>query len=190
MENANQLLNILVKEGDKLNLLKRMTFFIFVFSSMLLSSCKESVTFQTSEVIKEKSKQQIIVDIKGAITFPGIYAIEEDMLLIDVVKLAGGFTDQADISNLNLAMPVSDNQMIVIPLISASNSSKIDKNLININTSSLNELTVLPGIGEAKAQNIIDYRVNNGNFTSIEQLKEVKGISESIYNKIKTMVTL
>ena len=132
-----------------------------------LTSCQESISFSTEEVKNQINQSQIIVDIKGAVVFPGIYSIDENMLLIDVVKLAGGFTDQADTTNINLAMPIGNNQMIIIPLIKETNVNQTENNLININTSSLTELTVLPGIGETKAQNIIDYRTNNGNFTSI-----------------------
>lgn len=179
-----------MKEGDNMNRLKLTIFLLTITFITFLTSCQESISFSTEEVKKQINQSQIIVDIKGAVVFPGIYSIDENMLLIDVVKLAGGFTDQADTTNINLAMPIGNNQMIIIPLIKETNVNQTENNLININTSSLTELTLLPGIGETKAQNIIDYRTNNGNFTSIEQLKEVKGISESVFNKIKTLVTL
>lgn len=172
--------------------MKRRKFLVFVMiiiSSFLLSSCKEEVSFVTGGTVNKKS-DSIIVDIKGAVVFPGIYSVSESALIIDVIRLAGGLLDCADVKKINFATPVESNQMIVIPQQVISNEVEEENKLININTSTLFELTALPGIGEVKAQNIIDYRDINGKFTSLEQLKNVSGISETVYNKIKTMVTL
>ena len=157
-----------------------------IISMFSLTSCKEEVVFEKNEITYETN--QIVIDIKGGVLFPGIYNIEEGSLLIDVIKLAGGLQDTADLSNVNLAMPLSNNQMIVIPF----TTTNMDKNnpLININTCSIEDLKKIPGIGDAKAKNIIDYRIENGYFTSIEELKKVKGINENLFNEIKTMVTL
>ena len=74
--------------------------------------------------------------------------------------------------------------MIVIP------TKEKNQNLVNINNATKEELVTLPGIGEAKAQNIINYRMKNGKFISVEELKKVSGISEEIYNKIKELVRI
>lgn len=161
-----------------------------LFTLLSLVSCEEEVSFSQGGQVSLEGSNQIIVDIKGAVEFPGIYSVNEDALLIDVVKLAGGLLDIADVKNINFVTPVFNNQMIVIPTITTSNDQEKEDFLVNINTSNITELSILPGIGEVKAQSIIDYRNTNGRFTSIEQLRNVSGISESIYNKIKTMVTL
>lgn len=167
---------------------KLMLLVLTIVLSTMVSSCKEEVSFVSGGAIIESQSDYYIIDIKGAVLFPGVYSVESSALLIDVINLAGGLLENADSSNINLAMPVINNQMIIIP----SKVSEVTKedDLININTSSVSELTILPGIGDVKAQNIVDYRNKNGKFTSIEQLKNVSGISEALYNKIKTMVTL
>ena len=161
---------------------KKINLIIMLLFTVILAGCEEEITFDGGEIIKEKT--QIIVDIKGAVMFPGIYAVDEGSLLIDVVNLAGGFLNNADVSSVNYAMVVENNQMIVIPIINSSS------NLININNASLEELMMLPKIGKAKAENIINYRMKIGKFTSIEQLKNVDGLSDAIFEEIKSLVTL
>ena len=161
---------------------KKINLIIILLFTFILAGCEEEITFDGGEIIKEKT--QIIVDIKGAVMFPGIYAVDEGSLLIDVVNLAGGFLNNADVNSINYAMVVENNQMIVIPIINSSS------NLININNASLDELMMLPKIGKAKAENIINYRMKIGKFTSIEQLKNVDGLSDAIFEDIKSLVTL
>lgn len=175
-------------KGGIVMIKKLMLLVLTIVLSTMVSSCKEEVSFVSGGAIIESQSDYYIIDIKGAVLFPGVYSVESSALLIDVINLAGGLLENADSSNINLAMPVINNQMIIIP----SKVSEVTKedDLININTSSVSELTILPGIGDVKAQNIVDYRNKNGKFTSIEQLKNVSGISEALYNKIKTMVTL
>lgn len=159
--------------------MKKNILIIFILL-LLLVSCKEEIEFTPSQ---STSVNTYKVDIKGAVKFPGIYDIEENMLLIDLVNLAGGFKENADTSNINLALVLEPNQMIYIP-----SNETITDSLININQATKNELMSLPGIGEAKANKIIEYRTINGSFINIEELKKVSGISEEIYNKIKELV--
>lgn len=170
--------------------LKLLVVFFSIVSLCFLSSCEEDISFVSGGIVMNNSNEDIIVNIKGAVMFPGVYSVKENSLLIDVVNLAGGLVDNADVNNINFAMTVSNNQMIVIPITLEEDASVKEETLININTSSVSELTILPGIGEVKAQNIVDYRNINGMFTSVDQLKNVSGISETLFNKIKTMVTL
>lgn len=176
-------------KGGIVMIKKLMLLVLTIVLSTMVSSCKEEVSFVSGGAIIESQSDYYIIDIKGAVLFPGVYSVESSALLIDVINLAGGLLENADSSNINLAMPVINNQMIIIPS-KVSEVTKEEDDLININTSSVSELTILPGIGDVKAQNIVDYRNQNGKFTSIEQLKNVSGISETLYNKIKTMVTL
>ena len=161
--------------------MKKYLSLIFLLIGSLVS-CNNEISFtETKEII---TKGQIVVDIKGAVMFPGIYSVDSDALLIDVINLAGGLLSVADVDNINLVSKVENHQMIVIPKKDVSN------NLLNINKATIEELMKLPGIGKTKAENIINYRNRNGKFISIEQLKEVDGITLTIYNDIKTMVTL
>lgn len=157
---------------------------------MLLTSCNEEVTYVPNQTFPNQYTNEIIVDLKGAVCFPGLYSVRENSLLIDVIKLAGGLIDGADEEKINFAMTLTNNQMIIIPSKHVSETNDNDIGLININTGTISDLSTLPGIGTAKARNIIDYRSDCGMFTSIDQLKNVSGISESIFEKIKSMVTL
>lgn len=160
---------------------KKLSYLVLILIFVLVG-CEEEISFSQTEVITKKN--QVVVDVKGEIAFPGLYSVDEGSLLIDVVNLAGGFLKNADVRNINLASIVENNQMIIIPSVS------ITSNLVNINTASVEELMTLPKIGKTKAENISNYRKSIGKFTSIEQLKNVEGLSDSIFEEIKTMVTL
>lgn len=127
-----------------------------------------------------------LVDVKGAVLYPGIYVIKSNAILQDVVNLAGGFLSNADTSKLNLAKKISNNEMIIIPFSSQTDQS----GLVNINTASLEELMTIPKIGQAKAQAIIDYRNTSGPFFTIADIKKVSGISDVIYQQIKTYICI
>ena len=171
------------------------------------------------EQIEESNKKQkeevpkVIVDIKGMVNNPGVYEVEKGKRVNDVINMAGGLTEEADTSNINLAKIVTDEMAIIIYskeevlekykkdicicdcpyiendacIIETNNSTA---NQININTASVEELMNLPGLGEAKAKSIIEYREKNGKFKSIENIKEVSGIGETIFEKIKDYITV
>ena len=167
--------------------------------------------------LKEDEIDKIFVDIKGMVVNEGVYSIDNGKRVIDVIELAGGLKDEANTRFINLAKIVSDGEVIVIysndeidkakepkivyvdtPCVCEEikndaclidNINKDNNGKININTSSAEELKTLDGIGEAKANSIIDYRNKNGNFKSIEDLLNVSGISEKIFNNIKDKIT-
>ena len=170
------------------------------------------------------SSKNFYVDIKGAVLNPGVYEIEENKKVIDVVNLAGGFTDNADTSLINLAKKVVDEMVIIIYTVEEVKNSKEpetvfkiiekecvcpeinndacinngisnetetgDLGVVNINTASLDELLTLTGIGESKANAIIEYRESFGLFTTKEDIMNVDGIGESLYEKIKENITV
>lgn len=190
------------------------------------------VDTEEDEIIK------VSVDIKGAVNKPGVYEIDNNKKVIDVVNMASGFKDDADTSLINLAKKVVDEMVIIIytkdqvkeaikndtisskidnvcicPKVtndaclnkdtnssddstssnksnSSSNNEKVSEEKVNINTASLEELQTLSGIGESKAQAIIDYRNKNGNFSKIEDILYVSGIGEALYEKIKEYITV
>lgn len=155
----------------------------------LLTSCNSnSAKIIDLNSTKVENTNQITVDIKGAVCFPGLYTINEGSLVIDVIKIAGGLTENADIAKINLASLVNNHEMIFIP--SCSTEQDDCYSLININLASLDELMILPGIGEAKAQAIINYRNQKGYFKNIEGLKEVDGITNAIFEKVKDKITI
>ena len=147
----------------------------------------------------------IKVDIKGAVKDPGVYEIKKGSRVTDLIKLAGGGTSAADLDATNLSAKLNDEDCIVIckkgeanktqtplntTLKSNSNESTISSSsgaekgaIININTASKEELKTLTGIGDAKADVIIEYRQQNEGFKSVEELTKVGGIGEKTLSK-------
>lgn len=179
------------------------------------SNSKEEVVdiFKEPEEIKqeESNSKKVIVDIKGMINNPGVYEVDSNLRVNDVIELAGGLKEGADTSNINLAKLVSDEMTIIIysteevlekfkqevcicncPYIQndACINSNNDSNLININTAGIEELTTLTGIGDVKAEAIIKYRSEVGKFKTKEELLNVEGIGEALFEKIKDNITV
>lgn len=122
------------------------------------------------------------VEIKGEVANPGIYDVDVHANVDDVIRLAGGCNSEADISNVNLTKDIANNEVIVI-------AKKSQVVLISLNSAKVEELDSLPGIGPSIAQRIVDYRSQSA-FTSLEQLKDVKGIGDKLFDKIKDLITL
>ena len=156
---------------------------------LLLCSCDNNeINFDFSDEDVENI-EYCLIDLRGEVMYPGIYKVKVGSLINDVIKLAGGFTDEANIDNINLVSEISKNMKIVIP--SKNLSSNTDTiNLINLNSATLQVLMTIPKIGEAKAKAIISYREENGGFKNIEELMNVSGIGESLYEAIKIYVTV
>ena len=148
----------------------------------------------------------IYVHICGAVEKPGVYETGSNARLIDLIELAGGLTKQADGDYINQAQPVADGQRIYIPTkeevskLSASDyfsgdavsaeASDGKEALVNINTATLEELMELPGIGQSKANSIVEYRKSNGKFKTIEDIMNISGIKEGLYNQISSFITV
>ena len=147
-----------------------------------------------SEVVDTVIKKYI-VDVKGAVKFPGTYELEEGKRVIDVINLAGGVLENADLLSINLSKKISDEMLIIIPEINIISEENFINDFnndgkISINYGTLENLMSLNGIGEIKAKAIIDYRNNNGMFKTIEDLKNVSGIGNSTFEKIKDYIKL
>lgn len=138
--------------------------------------------------------QLITVYISGEVNNPGVIELSSDATLGDAIKQCNGFTPLADKNKLNLAQKLSDGMHIIITAQNNQNmiSNDSDKNstLININTATKDQLDSLPGVGPSTAQKIIDYRQEHGTYQSIEDLKQVKGIGEAKFNKLKDKITI
>ena len=170
---------------------------------------------ETQEESKEEEK--IVVHITGAVNKEGIVELQEGARIADAIEKAGGTKENADIKNINLATILEDGMKVHIPTIeetranneniessenfansqvttttqiptTSSNTKKQGK--ININTATEEELDTLPGIGPSTAAKIIDYRKENGKFKSIEEIKEVRGIGDAKYEKIKELIII
>lgn len=152
------------------------------------------------KVDNDESKSKIVVEIKGEVNNPNVYLLDEGSIIKDLIDIAGGLTNEADISVINRAKELSNHELIIIynindeekPIINndiTSNSSESD-NIININTANESELRNIPGVGEVKANAIIKYRENNGGFKNIDEIKNVDGIGEKTFEKIKEFIKL
>ena len=174
----------------------------------------EDITYiETTTKLVEETKTNNYVDVKGSVKKPGVYEFKENDRVIDAIKLAGGLTKNADTSNINLSKKLKSEMVIVIntkselknnnnltcdavctrEVIEVNNCIETENktnNKININTADINKLTELDGIGESKAKTIIEYRTTNGLFKNIEDIKNISGIGESLYNKIKDKITV
>lgn len=173
----------------------------------VLSSGLLSKTFIKSSKYPPKSVSQasyaastIKVDISGQVQSPGVYSLPSDARVEDLIKVAGGVTEEADqeflSKSLNLAQKLSDGMKIYIPKSGevgqsissgvAGVSSQTQNTLININTSSSSQLESLPGVGPVTAQKIIDQRPYGG----IEELFTKKAVNKATYEKIKDLVSV
>ena len=161
----------------------------------------------TNEI--EEETNQIVVHITGEVKNAGIVYLESGARIADAIEAAGGATEDADLDQVNLAYLLEDGQKIYIPnkneeieqgeyiisdsgenVIEESSSAKEVSGKVNINTATQEELETLTGIGSVLAQRIIEYREENGNFESIEDIKNVKGIGDSKYSDIKDSICI
>ncbi len=146
----------------------------------------------------EDDDVSVIVYVTGAVKCPGVYEIGGNMRISDAIAAAGGFRKNAARDYLNLAALVLDGDMITVPTrkevtedtpgVSCNSSDSVP--LVNINTAARDELMTLSGIGEAKADAIIAYRQENGNFKSKEELMQISGIKEGVYSRVSEYITV
>jgi len=185
---------------------------IFVEDNKTLEKKDSGVVISTainkSEVSNIKAEDSNIkVDIKGAVKEPGVYEIKKGSRVNDLIKLAGGGTKDADLDATNLSARLKDEDCIVISkkgegskslklsggtsTSEASNAGEKDSGaIININTASKEELMTLTGIGDTKANVIIEYREQNGGFKAVEELTKVGGIGEKTLSKFKDKIDI
>jgi competence protein ComEA len=166
------------------------------------SSSKISSDEGPDESGKGKTFEKIKVYICGEINKAGVYEINKNTRIIDLIELAGGAKPDAFLESINLAEILTDSQKIYVPSkLEAANSSNNNfqngssqisgqSKLVNINFAPINELELLPGIGPELAQRIIDYRNNTGSFESKEDLKNVAGIGEKKFEALKDFITI
>lgn len=135
------------------------------------------------------SARDIYVEIVGEVIHPGVYQIAEDATIRDLIYAAGGVTVDCDLSKILWNTPLLEGAVIYIP--SHDDGMPSDNSgLININTADLETLVTLPGIGDILGQRIIDYRAEYGSFLCIEDIMNVSGIKESVYEQIKDLIAV
>ncbi len=157
----------------------------------------------TATPLPTPTPKPLRVYVSGAVAHPDVYELPCDSIVKDAVEAAGGATGEADLNRINLARRVHDEEQIYVPRkgeenppVSTSPSSASPSpsdqrgHKVNINAATAEELSTLPGIGPTKAQSIIDYRLANGPFQSIEDIKNVRGIGEATFEKLKDKITV
>ena len=138
----------------------------------------------------------LVVDVSGAVPRPGVYELPEGSRVRDAVQAAGGFLAEADKSQVNLAAPLEDGQKVEIPYsvgqepVDEGGEFDAPPELVDINTADALALESLPGVGPTLAENIITYRDENGPFLRIEDIMNVAGIGESIFEQIQDLITV
>ena len=193
-------------------------FILFTVLSYFLFNAEKTVAFEEEEEdvekieVKEapvKEETKVMVDIKGEVNKPGCYEVDENLRVQDIIELAGGLKEGASTDDINLSSKIFDEMVIVInkkeevvdkvetsPKVSINNTNqnvsvnKVTPGKVSINTAGVEELSTLNGIKEARAKKIIEYRETNGPFKALEDIKNVSGIGESIFAKIKDSITL
>jgi competence protein ComEA len=178
-------------------------FSVFLIIGYLISRPSKEFTskdvFNENAVVESKDVKDMTVYINGEVKKPGVYKLETDSRTEELIKIAGGFTEDADKDKLNLAKKLRDEDYIYVDkksevknnqLIPQGNiGSGIGQNgKININTASKEELKTIPGVGDVTAQKILDYRDKNGRFSSIEDLKKLGGIGDKTLDKMKDKI--
>lgn len=150
----------------------------------------------TAEPIEGK---EIVVYVHGCVQQQGVYHLHEGQRIYEVLALAGGLTQEALIGYVNLAQRLQDGDSIYFPKLeekdkyvlggSSSPNAETPK-LININQATVQELTKIPGIGQAKADSIIRYRQENGPFANIKDIMKIRGIKEGVFEMMKEYITV
>ncbi|GAA1912791.1 hypothetical protein GCM10009775_01700 [Microbacterium aoyamense] len=133
------------------------------------------------------------VHVAGAVAAPGLYVLRADARVVDAVAAAGGFLDGAARDAVNLARPLSDGEQLLVPAAGESPSAgppAVADGRVNLNTADAAVLDTLPRIGPALAQRIIDWRDENGRFTSVEDLLAVPGIGDKMLDFLRELVTI
>ena len=176
---------------------------------LLTASEPQLETTEQPAQLEEPPIETIIVDVKGAVLHPGVYSFTTENRIIDAIQAAGGYTKVADTRLINHAQKLSDELVIYVPQIgeepeqmasiaasinnsatSSSSSNSANSDVVNINSASENELTTLPGIGPSKAAAIIAYREENGQFQTVDDLKNVSGIGDKTFERLQPLIAV
>ncbi len=172
---------------------------IFLMILMLsgLTACDsakgEAISLETvdaqEETAEEGNSGDIFVYVCGAVNQAGVYKLPAGSRVYEAVELAGGFREDAATTEVNQAEVLQDEARIYIPTFAETISEEAENDgKINLNKATKEELMTLPGVGEAKAESIIEYRNENGGFKSIEEIMQISGIKEGLFEKIKDLI--
>lgn len=196
-----------ITKREKIGLIILSGIIIFVASFFYIKKEKSSkiqvISKSNKNAILEKEENNgkaIYVYICGEVKNPNVYILKEGDRMMQLIEMAGGFKEAADIYSVNLAEKLRDEQRVIIPskisiqgkagINPFSGISVSNNNLININTATKEQLKTLPRIGDAYAERIIEYREKNGYFKDIKDIKKVSGIGEKMFENLKDKITV
>lgn len=214
--NAKRKIEKICKKQDLRKKMRREVLLGVLFCCVMLCGCTTNVDeslsweLESEELVSQQSisevsetdisqeQHKVYVYVCGAVVQPGVYEIMEGSRVYEAVDMAGGITQEADETCINMARVVTDGEQIMILTkeevaqrrVLSSDEKRNAQHVVNINTASVAELTQLSGVGESRAQAIISYREKNGAFQSIEQIKNVSGIKDALYERIKDYITI
>lgn len=190
---------------------------ILVLAVVCSACAKEEIVYLDSVVTESEMTEAVTPDVVdepafccvyvcGAVRKPGVYRLAVDARVCDAIEAAGGFEQEAAQESVNLAGHIRDEQQIWIPTAEEAEAGASPSyedvqpertaegissdGRVNLNTATKSELMSVPGIGEAKAESIIAYRTEHGSFSDIQDIMQITGIKEGIFEKIKDSITV
>ncbi|MBQ8804830.1 MAG: helix-hairpin-helix domain-containing protein [Tyzzerella sp.] len=173
--------------------------FVVAFIMFCLAACKEEGTELTlledavaeEEEAEAANPESIFVYVCGAVNCEGVYELPAGSRGYEAIDKAGGFRSDAATSQINQAEILQDEATLYVPTVyEIAESQAEDDGKVNLNTAAKEELMTLPGVGEAKALSIISYREEQGGFKTIEDIMQISGIKEGLFNKIKDYIKI
>ncbi|HIU25610.1 MAG TPA: helix-hairpin-helix domain-containing protein [Candidatus Copromorpha excrementigallinarum] len=196
---ANEKLNKFLEENRSLLIKAAVALFAVIAAFAVFSAGgeeREASTAQIREAGKaeeEKPPDMVVVDVGGEVRSPMVVELEEGSRIQDAIEAAGGLTENADLDGINRAAFVNDGDKILIPSVEEGGfpyeegaiQDSYGDGRININTADSGQLQEITGVGPVTAEKIISYREENGRFDSIEDIKNVSGIGDKTFEKMK-----
>lgn len=167
-------------------------------SQKSLGSTQQMASSVSQNHSESQARRQICIDVKGAVNRPGIYHLQRGSRVEEAIVAAGGSKSDADLNQVNLAKELMDQQIVKVPKLgeqlipgpTSGLASEESKDKVNLNTATKDDLTKIDGVGDKKAEKIIEYRSQHGGFKSPEDLKNINGFGEKTVAKLKDQLSV
>lgn len=158
-----------------------------------LPAAKEAARSSGTDKAGDRPGGPLVVSVVGKVGAPGLVTLPAGARAADAVRAAGGALPGTDLTGVNLARRLADGEQIVVggpPAPAAAGPSGAPGGKVNLNTATVDELDGLSGVGAVTAKRIIDWRTQHGGFTAVEQLREIDGIGETKFSRLRDQVTV
>ena len=164
---------------------------LLVVAGRTLAGAGTAISRPAAALVPERAAAapKLVVHVAGAVRQPGLYRLDEGKRVADAVARAGGATAPADTAAINLAAPLADGMQVLVPSRVAGAAGRAASGLVSLSSASLAELDALPGIGPITAQKIVDHRLANGGFRSVDDLDAVPGIGPARVEQLRELVS-